>query len=346
MPLLGPDTLLNAEGQLTAEAVEELLVEIISGRYLFTASEPPGALYASRCPTVAEQDQGRIVYVRAAAAARTAGMLDRAALEKMAVEQGLLDAAQLEEKVQLLKMIERNAKARELSRDPTQRVELAAETTTMQKRIIAIQLHEQELYVHSVETRAEECRTSFWVFCCTLRGEFLEAPVWETWETYQETPDVGFLIDARKSFLRVSTGLPITIIRAVARHPAWRARWKSACETGAAPFEGAVASWDANKTALAYWSSFYDSIYKHPDCPPDKVVNDDVALEDWLNEQIMEQKRLRGQMVSNARQRSRKAPAATMRDGLGNRKPMARISETTQNINEPYRVRTPSSRPG
>jgi hypothetical protein len=33
---------------------------------------------------------------------------------------------------------------------------------------------------------------------------------------------------------------------------------------------------------LAYWSDFYDQIYKHPDCPEEDIIDDDEKLDNWV----------------------------------------------------------------
>ena len=36
------------------------------------------------------------------------------------------------------------------------------------------------------------------------------------------------------------------------------------------------------------WSTFYDSIYKSPECPPDEVIHDDDAIDGWAAKQMKE----------------------------------------------------------
>jgi len=38
---------------------------------------------------------------------------------------------------------------------------------------------------------------------------------------------------------------------------------------------------DEQKTLIT-WSSIYDNISEHPDCPPDYIINDDDVLDGWL----------------------------------------------------------------
>jgi hypothetical protein len=68
----------------------------------------------------------------------------------------------------------------------------------------------------------------------------------------------------------------------------WRARWKASKDTGTNLFEGVVADWNPSQVALAYWFSFYDNIYEHPERPPIKVINNDDLLDKWVEDKTKE----------------------------------------------------------
>jgi hypothetical protein len=46
-----------------------------------------------------------------------------------------------------------------------------------------------------------------------------------------------------------------------------------------------VAEWSIDRVALCIWSSFYDNVYEHPERPPQHVIENDVALDVWVEEQ-------------------------------------------------------------
>jgi hypothetical protein len=68
----------------------------------------------------------------------------------------------------------------------------------------------------------------------------------------------------------------------------WRARWKASKDTGSPLFGGIVADWNPSQVALAYWFSFYDNIYEHPERPPMKVINNDDLLDKWVEDKTRE----------------------------------------------------------
>lgn len=68
----------------------------------------------------------------------------------------------------------------------------------------------------------------------------------------------------------------------------WRARWKASKDTGTPLFKGVVSDWNPSQIALAYWFSYYDNIYEHPDRPPLKVINNDDLLDKWVEDKSKE----------------------------------------------------------
>ena len=63
----------------------------------------------------------------------------------------------------------------------------------------------------------------------------------------------------------------------------WKIKWSAAKKVGNPLFAGEVYTWDVNKTFLCYWSNVLDSVYEDPDCPPDKIIQDDEKLDTWLD---------------------------------------------------------------
>jgi hypothetical protein len=53
-------------------------------------------------------------------------------------------------------------------------------------------------------------------------------------------------------------------------------------------FGGIVADWNPSQLALAYWFSFYDSVYEHHERPPMKIINNDDLLDKWVEKQSKE----------------------------------------------------------
>lgn len=66
--------------------------------------------------------------------------------------------------------------------------------------------------------------------------------------------------------------------RQIARSDEWRSYW-TCNKTNI--FEGCAASWTDEQRSLVNITKMYDNIYEHPECPNDKIIEDDDALDGW-----------------------------------------------------------------
>jgi hypothetical protein len=80
--------------------------------------------------------------------------------------------------------------------------------------------------------------------------------------------------------------------RLAARTEPWRSTWAVHKAEGSA-FGVPACDYTDEQRALAGWSSLYDSVYQHPECPADEVVQDDDLMDGWL----IDQRRQREQRV-------------------------------------------------
>ncbi len=317
--------LLDARGQIKRDKIEDLLVEVASGKCIFAATADPSQLYASRTPTSYEQDKGRILYARRIHEGRLKNLKTIQEMEELAIRTGQFSLSEREEKKNLTELLQRHTKAREGSTDAGYKLQLDHDIMKGRRRLEAIHMNEWDILKHALENRAEDVRASFFVSCCTLMGELLDIPVWESWDDFQAAQDLSFLLDAKRAYMRVSAGLSIKIIRAIARTAEWRVRWKSAKESGSPPFDGQTGSWDRNKLNLIYWSDFYDNVYSHPDSPADDVVQNDEYLQGWINGVVA--KRKKHQVATSG--------PTVKRNG----KAMTKVGETRRVINTPVKRR-------
>lgn len=73
-------------------------------------------------------------------------------------------------------------------------------------------------------------------------------------------------------------------IRWLAHNEPWRSIW-SATKVEGTVFGVSPVDYTEEQKSLVGWSSLYDSVYGHPDCPSDEVVNDNDLLDGWLIDQ-------------------------------------------------------------
>lgn len=316
--------------ELSPEQIEDLLVEVLSGKLIFDSDR---GVHASRAPTMSEQDRGRVIFAKTLRELRDRGLPSRDELEERAVKTGQIDLESRKLAMQLSQQVSRLMKARTITTDPDQRLKIDADLMSINLRLADISTKEWEILRHCAEVAAEASRTLYYTSVCTLGGDLLDEPVWKSWNDFLSETDQGFVDEARIAFVRVSAGLPITTVRAIARSPLWRSRWKAAKESGSPVFSGEASGWDKNRVNLAYWSEFYDAVIRHPDCPPEEVLADDEQLQNWLNTQVQKKQQTKTGTTP-------KTGPVTYIDGRGNRKAMVRSGEVTRHVGTPYRVRT------
>lgn len=71
------------------------------------------------------------------------------------------------------------------------------------------------------------------------------------------------------------------MFREIARTEPWKSYFNvKACEGGV--FQNAVVDLTDEQRILLAWSSLYNNIAEHPECPPDRIVNDDDCIDGWL----------------------------------------------------------------
>lgn len=84
--------------------------------------------------------------------------------------------------------------------------------------------------------------------------------------------------------------------RELARSDPWRSIWNTRKSEGATFGIPSVSLSDEQRT-LTVWSSIYDSIYEHPECPPESVIIDDDVLDGWM---IIQKRKREDKMGPNA----------------------------------------------
>lgn len=69
--------------------------------------------------------------------------------------------------------------------------------------------------------------------------------------------------------------------RWIARNEPWRSYW-TAKKAEASVLGVSPADMTDEQRALIAWSSIYDNVYEHPECPPSEIIEDDDVLDGWF----------------------------------------------------------------
>lgn len=80
--------------------------------------------------------------------------------------------------------------------------------------------------------------------------------------------------------------ISILNFRKLARHYTWKSYWNI---KNISMFPGTISEWTDDQRSLISFSQMYDSVYEHPECPDDKVIDDDDMLDGWM---ILQRKKI------------------------------------------------------
>lgn len=78
-----------------------------------------------------------------------------------------------------------------------------------------------------------------------------------------------------------SSHIEESVIRSIARNSPWIDIWNASKKTSCL-FDGPSTNFTDEQLRLIKWSSLYDNISELPDCPIDKVIENDDALDGWF----------------------------------------------------------------
>lgn len=70
-------------------------------------------------------------------------------------------------------------------------------------------------------------------------------------------------------------------IRSIAKYSDWKGIWYSSKHSHNL-FNRLAVDLTADQKRLIFWSSFYDNLSEHPECPPERIVEDDDMIDGWV----------------------------------------------------------------
>lgn len=267
---------------LNKQEIEELLVEIITGKKMFIGLD--GEIYAVKFPTISNRDRARLTYAKTCKKLQQAGLPTIEDMKQIIKKHGLLPTDFYHKTERIKKQLESFDRAKEITNSDIQVGELQKKSEDLRRELRQLEIIEDSILENTIELKAEEVRMMYLLSCCTMHGEELDTQYWTTYKDFEKSHDKRFVMMAKQNFIIMMIGIDPSVIRALARTLEWRQRWKASKQTGASVFEGASASWDKNKVAICYWSDFYDDIYAYPQAPSAEIIEDDESLFDWIQQ--------------------------------------------------------------
>lgn len=120
-----------------------------------------------------------------------------------------------------------------------------------------------------------------------------------------------------------SNTIDIAMFRTIARSDIWRNYWSA---NNNSLFDKSTINWTDEQKTLVVLTKMYDSAHEHPECPPDKVFEDDDTFDGWMLVQKQENEKNRN------KNRTEKMLQGKGLDKAGEVFIMANSQEEAQNI--------------
>jgi len=120
---------------------------------------------------------------------------------------------------------------------------------------------------------AENVRRQFLIYH-TLYDYDNNCKVWNDWDEI----DGPFITEIGR--IAVANIIPISYLREIARTDPWKGHWNS---TNGHPLKNNAKGYMSDEQrAVILFSHMYENIAKHPECPPDDIIDDDDLFDGWM----------------------------------------------------------------
>lgn len=124
-------------------------------------------------------------------------------------------------------------------------------------------------------------------YCTELRA----MPGRKLWPRYQNIVDdqrLGFVSNVHLEIKDMLYGVPVDVVRAVARDPSVSIRWAICEQNGMAFFSGSTAELNLNQVHLCHWLRYYHESQKaFGSCSKD-ILDNDQLFDNWVQNRLQE----------------------------------------------------------
>lgn len=172
----------------------------------------------------------------------------------------------------------------------------------LEKKIFETEYKKEVMLINTAERKARQEKYEYLVWCCSYDPETNER-IWNNYLTYCRLMDTEFKGKLLGELLRYLGGRKTEEVRYIARSNLWRISYVIAQKTNTPLFPRAVIDLTPDQTNLAWWSGYYDGIYQMmpEDQPDDRTIEDDEALDKYMEELHKERSRERQDARLNKR---------------------------------------------
>lgn len=162
----------------------------------------------------------------------------------------------------------------------------------LEDKIRPIKAKEHSKFSMTAETRAEESKVLYLCWCSTYNFD-TEELFWPALDLFLNEYRINFRQKLISEFILFYGGIVTSHIRATARSNLWRIRYVTSLKTSEPLFGVPTSHYTNDMLNLAYWSHYYQNIYEMmpDDQPSEDIIEDDEALDAYLNDYYNERKR-------------------------------------------------------
>lgn len=209
--------------------------------------------------------QGDAIYEETLKESRFEGMISVNDVPRICVERGIIPNLDYEKDIMTMEkgIAQNQIKLYEARKDPTLANKIRVRIKGMRDEINRV--HEK---VFAIERQTRE----FWA--AGIREDWIiSQSLFYLNKTHVEQI---FNLDKIK-FSYYASMFSDSDLRMIARSEPWRTLWRT---RKGANFQ--FPPMNSQQVTLARWSSFYDNVFKSPECPDFNVINDDDMLDGWV----------------------------------------------------------------
>lgn len=119
-------------------------------------------------------------------------------------------------------------------------------------------------------------------YCSTLKNQYiLINSLYDinNFLVFKDHKNIDYNLLNNLSVVINDSTIDIETFKFIARSDVWRSYW-SANKSNL--FEKSVINWTDEQKTLVVLSKMYDNAYEHPECPPEKVIEDDDMFDGWM----------------------------------------------------------------
>ncbi len=289
--------MISEHDKLSFEDLENYIEEILSGYRLAKVKDTVGKehIYIFKHPSIDVRRRSQIIYDSFFSEAKDMGLNTIEEMEDIVKKRGIFT----EEDKEAIKQLENKIHAqrqvlRKTFRVPANRDRLVKIISDLQEEVRKISVKKEKMMQLTCEAKASERRTLYLLINCVHSFD-TDKCIWKSPNEFEEAnlgdglKKFNLLIE----FVYFMNGIHVPIVRQIARSSQWRLRYIITKKVNIDLFGVPVKDFTCDQLSLMQWSDYYSSIYDmlSEDRPPDSIIEDDVALDAYMEEYFDEMNR-------------------------------------------------------